>query len=258
MIIVCHSLRSRPILVLELFSLVPCLFGTTCCCLSVQAFQLLPSRNIWRRISFIRPLPHRYRHSPWPVDVTELFPRVCCWTLIWLSRHWSRLRRGYWRYRSLNDWLIDWLKWDLFRDGRDNLDFFHSNEGPDAYLRLWCQLVRIFCYLTHEPRIPGLLEGNICFKFQEYGHIHRDCPRWFEPMCWYSNMVVESRTCTGLLEYNSYLKCDHEVSKLGGRDYCQCLQLTGTGLLLGLFRACDQRLLGREEIARQACRRDGT
>ena len=22
--------------------------------------------------------PHRYRHSPWPVDVTELFPRFCC------------------------------------------------------------------------------------------------------------------------------------------------------------------------------------
>ena len=44
----------------------------------------------------------------WPVDVTELFPR-CCWTLIWLSRHWAWLRRGYWRYSSLNDWLIDWL-----------------------------------------------------------------------------------------------------------------------------------------------------
>ena len=53
--------------------------------------------------------PHRYRHSPWPVDVTELFPRCCCWTLIWLSRHWACLRRGYWRYRSLIDWLIDWL-----------------------------------------------------------------------------------------------------------------------------------------------------
>ena len=54
------------------------------------------------------PPPHRYRHSPWPVDVTELFPRFCCWTLIRLSRHWAWLRQGYWRYRSLIDWLIDW------------------------------------------------------------------------------------------------------------------------------------------------------
>ena len=59
--------------------------------------------------SLIWPFPRRYRHSPWPVDVTELFPRFCCWTLISLSRHWAWLRRGYWRYRSLIDWLIDWF-----------------------------------------------------------------------------------------------------------------------------------------------------
>ena len=40
-------LRSRPILVLELFTLVPRLFGTTSRCLSsLQPVQLLPSRNI--------------------------------------------------------------------------------------------------------------------------------------------------------------------------------------------------------------------
>ena len=44
---------------------------------------------------------------PWPVDVTKLFPQFCCWTLIRLSRHWAWLHRGYWRYRSLVDWLID-------------------------------------------------------------------------------------------------------------------------------------------------------
>ena len=87
-----------------------CLFGTTSRCLSVQPVQLQPSRNIWRHISLIWPFPHRYRHSPWPVDVTELFPRFCCWTLIWLSRHWAWLRRGYWRYGSLIDWLID-ISW---------------------------------------------------------------------------------------------------------------------------------------------------
>ena len=62
--------------------------------------------------SLIWPFPHRYRHSPWPVGVTELFPWFCCWTQIWLSRHWAWLRRGYCSYRSLIDWLIDWI--DLF------------------------------------------------------------------------------------------------------------------------------------------------
>ena len=115
MIIVCQCLGSRPILVLEVFTFVPRLFGTTSHCLSIQPVQVLVSRNIWRHISLIRPVPHRYCHSPWPVDVAELFPRFCCWTLIWLSRHWVWLRRGYWRYRSLIDWLIDTV-----------LDGFHS------------------------------------------------------------------------------------------------------------------------------------
>ena len=78
MIIVCQSLGSRPILVLELFILVPCLFGTTCHCLPIQSVQLLPTRNIWRHISLIWLFPYRYRHSPWPVNVTELFPQFCC------------------------------------------------------------------------------------------------------------------------------------------------------------------------------------
>ena len=104
--IICQSLGSRPTQVQELFTLVPHLFGTTCCCLSAQPFQLLPLGNIWRRISLTWPFSHRYRHARCPVDVTELFSRFCCWTLIRLSRHWAWLRRGYWRYRNLIDWLI--------------------------------------------------------------------------------------------------------------------------------------------------------
>ena len=46
MLIVCQSLASRPILVLQLFTLVPHLFGTTSRCLSVQPVQLVRSRNI--------------------------------------------------------------------------------------------------------------------------------------------------------------------------------------------------------------------
>ena len=93
-IIVCPCLGSRPTQVQELFTLVPRLFGTTSRCLSAQPFQLLPLRNIWRHISLTWPIRHRYRPAPWPVDVTELFPRVCCWTLIHLWRHWAWLCRG--------------------------------------------------------------------------------------------------------------------------------------------------------------------
>ena len=66
-------------------------------------------RNIWRHISSTWPFPHRYRHAWWPVDVMELFPRFCCWTLIRLSHHWAWLCWGYWHYSSLIDWLIDWF-----------------------------------------------------------------------------------------------------------------------------------------------------
>ena len=85
------------------YTVAVCLLG--CCGCTTDYWS---TRNIWRHISLIWPFPHRYRHSPWPVDVMELFHRFCCWTLIWLSRHWAWLRWGYWRYRSLID-LIDWL-----------------------------------------------------------------------------------------------------------------------------------------------------
>ena len=88
---------------LERFTLVPLLFGTTSHCLSVQPFQLLPSRNIWRRHLF--DMAHRHHHTQWPVNVMELLHQLCCWTPIWLSCHWAWLFQGYWRYRNLNAWL---------------------------------------------------------------------------------------------------------------------------------------------------------
>ena len=61
---------------------------------------------IWRVQKLLANALVSSHHSPWPVDVTELFPQFFCWRLIWLSRHQARLRWGYWRYRSLFDWLI--------------------------------------------------------------------------------------------------------------------------------------------------------
>ena len=76
--LVCRSPESRPIQVPEHFTLVPLLFGTTCHCPSVQPFQLLLSRNIWRYICLTWPFPHSHQHARWPVDVTELLDRFCC------------------------------------------------------------------------------------------------------------------------------------------------------------------------------------
>ena len=109
MIVVCQSLGSRPTQVQDLFTLVPHLFGTTFHCLSFQPVQLLPSGNFWRHVSLTWSFLHRHWHVQWPVDVTEMFLQICCWTLIRLSHHWAWLRRGYWRCRPLIDWLIDWL-----------------------------------------------------------------------------------------------------------------------------------------------------
>ena len=106
-IIVCQYLGSRPTQVQELSTHVLRLFETTSRCLSIQPFQLLPSRNNWRHISLILPFLHRHWHAQWPVDVMELFLWWCCWTLFRLSRHSAWPGRGYWHYRNLIDWLID-------------------------------------------------------------------------------------------------------------------------------------------------------
>ena len=108
--LVCRSLVSRPTQMQELFMRVLCLFGTTSFCLSVQPFQLLPSKNIWRHISLTCPFPHRHRHARWPVDVYELLYRFCCWTVIGLSRQWAWLGRKYGRHRNFIDWLISDIK----------------------------------------------------------------------------------------------------------------------------------------------------
>ena len=77
-----------------------------CRCLSVQPFQLLPPRSIWKHISLAWPFPYRHQHARWLVDVTKLFHRFCCWTPIQLLRHWVWLAWGFWRYKNFIDWLI--------------------------------------------------------------------------------------------------------------------------------------------------------
>ena len=100
-------LRSGPTQAQELFTLVPCLFGTTCRCLSVQPYQLLPSRNISGHISLTWPPPIDTRT---PDGLLMLWN---CFIDLAVEHQFSgcttepRLRRGYWRYRKL----IDWFEW---------------------------------------------------------------------------------------------------------------------------------------------------
>ena len=70
--------------------------------------------------SFRRRLKTPFRLGLLPVDtgvpycLLMLLQRLRIWTPIWLLRHWAWLRRGYWRYRNLIDWLIDTTFWNLF------------------------------------------------------------------------------------------------------------------------------------------------
>ena len=105
----CRCLESRPMLGKDHLPLVPLLFGTACYYQSAHPLQFPPSGNVSRHIFLTWSFPHRHRHARWPVDVVELLHKFCCWSLIWMSRHWAWLRRGYWCYRNLVDWLIDCL-----------------------------------------------------------------------------------------------------------------------------------------------------
>ena len=73
---------------------------SVCSAISVVTFN----KHLRTHISLTWPFPHRYCHSTWPVDGTELVLQFCCWTPIWLSHHWAWLWRGYWSYRNLIDW----------------------------------------------------------------------------------------------------------------------------------------------------------
>ena len=102
----CPSLGSRPTLVQGPSAHVPLLFGTTFHYLSVQPPRLPPSEDVSKHTFSTWPSPRRHRCAQLPVDVTERLQRLRIWTPIWLLRHWTWLRRGYWRYRNLIDWLI--------------------------------------------------------------------------------------------------------------------------------------------------------
>ena len=53
--------------------------------------------------------PYWHQHTRWPVDVTELLHRFCCWTPIQLLHATEAgFAHRYWCSRNLIDWLIDW------------------------------------------------------------------------------------------------------------------------------------------------------
>ena len=79
---------------------------------------------------------------------------------------------------------------------------------------------------------------------------------------WPSERVVTvwllPHSTTGLRTYHSYLKYGPRGINIKDGGYCQCLQLTTTGLLLSLFRPRGQRLLRRKASTAGQQKRDGT
>ena len=101
------SLGSRPTLAQGSSAHVPLFFGKILHYLFIQPPRLPPSEDVSKHTFSTWPFPRRHRCALLPVDVTERLQRLRIWTPIWLLRHWAWLRRGYWRYRNL----IDWLTW---------------------------------------------------------------------------------------------------------------------------------------------------
>ena len=97
--------RARPTQTQELFTLVSHLSGTTCHCLSIQPFQLLPSRNIWRHISDLA-FPPLYTGTPYNL----LIPRNCF--INFAVEHWfgcCTTESGFaGDINVMKIWLIDW------------------------------------------------------------------------------------------------------------------------------------------------------
>ena len=90
------------------------------------------------------------------VDVVELFLRIFCWTLIRLLHHWAWLCRGYWRYRNLIDWFIDW--------SADHLDHHttewhskpeNSKTNKNGQIQVWSSLPSKRRYIAQPPRWQG-------------------------------------------------------------------------------------------------------
>ena len=112
----CRSLESRPSQVQELFTLVAWLFGTICRCLSVQPFQLLPSRNTSRHISLTWPFLHKHHHDRWPVDV--IWWRKCF--INFAVEHWLVCRSTEPGFTGEIGAVEIWL-----------IDYFHFSPGAD-------------------------------------------------------------------------------------------------------------------------------
>ena len=84
---------------------------------SKLSFQLRPSRNISRHISLTWSFPHRHQHARFPVDVTELLHRLCCWTPDSAVAQRNLASPRYWRYRNMIDWLTAVVLYSVNRSG---------------------------------------------------------------------------------------------------------------------------------------------
>ena len=126
----CPSLGSRPTLAQGPSAHLPLLFGTTFHYLSVQPPRLPPSEDVSNHTFSTWPFPCRHGCALLPFDVTERLQRLRIWTPIWLLRHWAWLRRGYWRYRNLIDWL---------------------NMCQSADSQITPSLWKVFCYKANLP-----------------------------------------------------------------------------------------------------------
>ena len=223
---------------------VPLPFATTFHYLSVQPPRLPSSEDVSKHTFSTWPPPRRHRGALLPVDVTERLQRLYIWTPIWRLRHWAWLRRGYWRYRNLIDWLV--------------VTQPHTNwSGPATIEGIWhpCQAYgwRTHSYYkqphrTKQPRQLLVLPSQVtwcvsklplptrCLRSGSNGMVPPPYSVWAEPACqlvprqllilWYS-------PCTALWGWVSVVArvSDRQLEKVGLNPVCALKQGTLSYLL---------------------------
>ena len=170
-IIVCQSVGSTPILVLELVTLVPRLFGTNFGYLSVQPVQLLPLRNVWRHISLIWPFPHRFESMAKilisrniSIELRSLIAKCYIWsTLLYGAETWTLTKVTSDKLEAFEMWLYRRMLRISWKEHKTNGDVLHKMKTKRSLLntikKRKCQ------YFGHIIRGDGvqrlLMEGRI-------------------------------------------------------------------------------------------------
>ena len=134
----------------------------------------------------------------------ELFLWFCCWTPTQLSHHCAWLRRGFWRYRSLMDWLIDKNEYIKLVSYKTTTGSPHQTKPPNSS--------RVYLYFPDSFSFPAKVNWNL--SLLQIGFIWPNICHGPSKDCVHVNTAKGAYTC-----------CIHRNGRcvaLGERNVCSC------------------------------------